>query len=129
MASDSLQQIVVAEASVLLVAGLYGWAKGSRAAAISGAFGFVCLVAFRGTPMASDIISAAVAIAASYKYKGICAEENNKTVEMARQMKISLMTEDEEALQATSKKIYLGLTAVSLTVCACCTAILLLNIV
>ena len=89
-----------------------------------------------------------------YKYSCICASENNKTLEMARQMKvglssvvqqtdgvdfdaspsakksllfqryepaqISLMTEEEEALQAASKKIYRALAVSGATLCCAC---------
>ncbi|CAE7418402.1 unnamed protein product [Symbiodinium natans] len=62
-----------------------------------------------------------------YKYSGIRAEENNKTLEMARQMKIRLMTEEEESLQATSKKIYWALAISGTLLCCCCVLNILLN--
>eukprot|EP00434_Breviolum_minutum_P022952 symbB.v1.2.020248.t1/scaffold1695.1/size105566/2 len=54
-----------------------------------------------------------------YKFQRLSDDENNKTLAMARQMKVSLMTEEEEALHATSKKIFLTLAVLGTLSCGC----------
>ncbi|CAK9023538.1 unnamed protein product, partial [Durusdinium trenchii] len=69
----------------------------------------------------SALLTGLVACVMFYQHRRICDEENNKTLAMARQMQVPLMSEEEEALQTRSKKIFQVLAvlgAASCTICA-----------
>ncbi|CAE7236018.1 unnamed protein product [Symbiodinium pilosum] len=115
-----LPSCLIAEALAVVCAGAFGLAKGSRAAAAASLLCAALLVVFRQAALAAGGVTAVLAVATYYKYNCICAAESNKTLEMARQMKISLMTEEEEAFQTASKKIYRALAISSAILCCCC---------
>jgi len=67
-----------------------------------------------------SIFAAFLAVMMCFKVQKIVAAENNKTLELAKRMNVSLLTEEEVAVQASSKKIFFCLMILSAAVCACC---------
>ncbi|CAL1161135.1 unnamed protein product [Cladocopium goreaui] len=111
----------LALAALLVLSSLYALAKGSRWGACLGLL-LSALLAVLHDAVAEGLISGVIAAAMYYKFRRIVEDENNKTLAMARQMKVSLMTEEEEALQATSKKIFLTLSVMGAVSCCCAAA-------
>mmetsp|Transcript_58230 Transcript_58230/g.120375 ORF Transcript_58230/g.120375 Transcript_58230/m.120375 type:complete len:130 (+) Transcript_58230:57-446(+) len=125
--SVALLQLLLLEAAAVAAAGAYACVKGHRVASAVLLLCAALLAAFRETAPLSAMVTAVLAVSTYCKYSCICADENNKTLDMARQMKISLMTEEEEALQAVSKKISGALAISSGMLCCCCMLDILLN--
>eukprot|EP00439_Symbiodinium_sp_Y106_P033505 s3800_g4.t1 len=106
--SVALLQLLLLEAAAVAAAGAYACVKGHRVASAVLLLCAALLAAFRETAPLSAMVTAVLAVSTYCKYSCICADENNKTLDMARQMKISLMTEEEEALQAVLDKTVTG---------------------
>eukprot|EP00435_Cladocopium_sp_Y103_P046489 s697_g13.t1 len=120
--ADTVRLAPLALAALMLPSALYALAKGSRWGACLGLLLSALLAVLHDDAVAEGLISGVIAAVMYYKFQRVVEDENNKTLAMARQMKVSLMTEEEEALQVTSKKIFLTLTVMGAVSCCCAAA-------
>eukprot|EP00930_Biecheleria_cincta_P054977 TRINITY_DN41350_c0_g1_i1.p1 TRINITY_DN41350_c0_g1~~TRINITY_DN41350_c0_g1_i1.p1 ORF type:complete len:145 (+),score=19.85 TRINITY_DN41350_c0_g1_i1:39-473(+) len=131
-ASPILLALVCLDALGVLLAGLYAFARkgiglvpfarnGSKVSLVASCIsGALLVVLFLVQVGVCCVIAGLLAVMMWIRFSQIYGYENNKTVRLAREMKIPLMTEEEEDLQIKSKKIYFAMTLLSAGVCIGC---------